>query len=126
VCDALPNSTGQAPILSINGSACVQQDHVAALVRNCPPGTTAIGVLGTPAAAVPFANGVLCLAAPFVRTHVVQADAMGSFTVDLSPSTLPVVIQPGETVGFQFLFRDAETGPYFVNTTGAQAITFGP
>ena len=113
-------------MFEIEGSSCVQQDEMRALVRNCPSGTTALGVLGTPSTAVPFANGVLCLAAPLVRTHLVQASPNGTFSVDLSPSSLPVPIQPGQTVGVQFVYRDAEVAPHFVNTTGAQAITFGP
>lgn len=127
LCTSTPNSTGAIGRFSLNSShPCLVVDTVRGSVTLCPPNATGRAIVGAPGPTIPFGNGTRCMGAPIIRTPPVVLSQYGMAVIHLNPSTLPIAFHPGQTWAYQFMFRDAQAPPYFMNTTSTTALSFGP
>jgi hypothetical protein len=84
----------------------------------------------------PFMGGILCLAAPFIRTsgqnsggNVGQADCSGVFAYDMGAHIASGVdpnLHIGTTAYAQYWFRDPGSQPFAVGLSNAVRFTIGP
>ena len=128
----VPNSTGAAGVLRATGTSVVASNDLSLEAAQLPAGSFGI-LLNATDFVVPSspANSVgnLCLGSGIGRSPVFQASVLGGATFSLDLTQLPgpngaLVVQPGETWGFQAWFRDAVGGSATSNLTGAVAVSF--
>ena len=126
ICASVPNSSGQAAVISAVGGTCLGQSSLELTVDGLPwmeGGQLWVSMDG-PRPTYPFQWGTICVGRPFVLAQVGE-QAEGSFGYTLNLSDLPPGFQPlpGDTHVFQMLFRDKVNNfaPY---VSGALEVAF--
>lgn len=126
-CTSLPNSTGNPAVIDFSGSNSLIANDLTLSVSDAPTNQFGLFFMGDVSAQLPFGEGLLCAMGNVRRFPVTQVDGSGlaSQTVDVN-TTPGGPIQLGETVLFQFWYRDPSGGPDGFNTSDALEATFCP
>ena len=122
-CTSVPNSTGQAALITATGSPSIADNDVLLLASNVPdqPGVFFYGLQDTQ---LPFGNGGFrCATDSVVRSGVVFASGN---TAQLQLNLPAAGITSAGSRYFQFWFRDSAMGPDYFNTTNGTKISFVP
>ncbi|MDP6838135.1 MAG: hypothetical protein QF724_04295 [Planctomycetota bacterium] len=131
-CQATPNSTGQAAVLTSVGATSIAADDLALYAADCPPGQSGVFFAGTDRVMLPYSAGYLCIGGRMARLAAPQAISQGgyaSLALDLDaslPQTPSGLYLPGATIHFQFMYQDSASGAGAQNFTQALSITFCP
>lgn len=104
------NSTGRGAELSVTGSDEVANDNVVLHVAQARPSQPGVFIQGRTKIEVPFRDGLLCMGNPTERVEFVFADAAGATESTVSLVTAGT-IAPGDTVHYQFWYRDPALSP---------------
>jgi hypothetical protein len=133
-CDATPNSTGSASVISFFGSQSVGANNVTLLTSGLPANQFAYYLVSAQSgfiANAPGSQGNICLGGTIGRytSQIGQSTSAGLFTRSLGTSNIPVMppasINPGETWYYQLWHRDFNPTPTS-NFSRGIAITFAP
>lgn len=127
-CESLPNSSGNAARIFVDGLTSIFDDQFALEAESGPPGKAAIVFFGDQSTQVPFGDGFRCVGGSVTaqRGQVSTFGALGRLRREVSLSTGPLgTVSPGDTLMFQFWFRDP-TGPggNGFNLTNGVSVTF--
>jgi hypothetical protein len=129
-CTSVPNSTGLAAELVLNGSSEVQDDCFHAYGFGLPPANFAAVFASLGTDNLPMyggGQGTLCLATPFYRLpgSALRTSVSGTYLalLELAAVGPPPGPQPGETWHFQAWYRDGVGAASTTNLTSAVAIT---
>lgn len=103
------NSTGFGALLDAVGTNSFLQDDLKLVVSQAPPSTSGFFLQGGSAIELPFADGMLCVGPPTRRLQFAATSASGEAS---STTALASFVIPGETVRYQFWFREpGNAGP---------------
>jgi hypothetical protein len=130
-CNANPNSTGLAGVITTNGDCDVVTNSTSLSATQLPPHQFGYFLNSRAPAAVPVSQGILCVGGGQIGRYNNQvfnsgAAGAGSILLDLANTPTPngtVAVLSGETWYFQCWFRDANPGPVS-NFTDAVEVTF--
>jgi YD repeat-containing protein len=123
-CEAVPNSTGAAALISASTCNSVAENQFS-LRAEPVPNQPGLFFYGSAPTQVPFGPGFLCLGGAIIRLPVQMAQG-GSLTLDVDLSMPPNAagqITAGSTWYFQAWFRDP-SDPAAFNLSDAIAIRF--
>lgn len=133
-CTAVPNSTGQAGLMSATGSANVADNNLTLLASRLPAGFGIFVVSRDQGfTSVPNSVGNLCLSGIIGRYQMqseifqVNANGLGSLMLDLQEipqANALVAVVPGDTWRFQAWHRDVVAGTATSNFTAGLEIVF--
>lgn len=104
------NSTGLGAKLSATGSDQVADDNVVLHVEQARASQPGVFIQGRTQIEVPFRDGLLCMGNPTERLEFVFTDAAGVADSTVSLVTAGV-IAPGDTVHYQYWYRDPALSP---------------
>ncbi len=119
-CTAKLTSGGSLPAIGSTGSpSIVTQNFVVTLSGAMPSSTSNVFWGGAPAA-TPFAGGFLCVAPPVTRGPASSTSPAGadSFPVTITP------LMVGQTLYYQWWFRDVNSVPDPLGLSNALEVTF--
>jgi hypothetical protein len=120
-CPAQPNSTGLVAQMTASGSSSVSADDLILIANPIPPNVHGVFINSGTRTQVPFGTKFRCVANPFFRSRVVQAQGtVLSFPVD---NQILGGIFPGASRYFQAWFRDTSDPDTFGLSNG-YAVTF--
>jgi hypothetical protein len=131
-CTSVPNSTGMAAVIEVDGSLSVSATDTMLHAARCPPDRIGVFVYGGAPVQMPFCNGYLCVSpySPglFRVPAMVPIDSLGIAETPLTFNLLPSsgAILGGSTWYFQFWFRDGPAGGARANLTNGARVTFCP
>ena len=127
-CLTSPNSVGSGSVMSSNGSASVAANDLVLLASGGPANQPGLFYYGNTQTQLPFGNGFRCVGGTTVRLPVANADGGGNAARALDLQNLPgaSVISAGDTVNFQYWYRDPAGGGAFFNLSDALTATFCP
>jgi hypothetical protein len=119
-CASTPSSAGSPAEI---GGPCVARltDGTLRFAAAPVPAGTSVLLLGTPAAAQPFGDGVLCLGAVLRRSDPASSSG-GAVAFDVDAASLA----PGATIGLQVQFRDPRAGGTGFNLSTAMRLVVLP
>lgn len=101
------NSTGTGARLDAIGSNQFVQDDLQLVASQAPTTTSGFFLQGGTQVAVPFGDGILCVGTPTRRLQFRSTDASGEA---MSTVSLAGFVNPGDTVVYQFWFREPGSG----------------
>ena len=122
-CSANLNSTGLASSISAVGSASASDNSLTLTADNLPVGTPGLFFYGPNQISLPFGEGIRCVGGSIQRLQPPQfAPASGTVSrvVDLATQG----ITAGQTVNFQYWFRDTPGGPAGFNLSNGLSVSF--
>ncbi|MFN0243175.1 MAG: TIGR03790 family protein [Planctomycetota bacterium] len=130
-CIGAPNSVGPGASMSSTGSTRVGDNAFVVRASGLPPSTLGIFTYGQGTAQVPYGNGFRCIAPPFYRIALVQADGAGVAEHALDFASAPFAagasaITVGSTWNFQLSYRNVAAGGALFNLTDGLSVTFCP
>jgi len=99
------NSTGVGARLAAVGTDLVADDILVLEVTQARASQTGVLIQGRTQIEVPFRDGLLCMGNPTERLELMSTDAAGAVNSSVSLVT-EGAITPGDTVHYQFWFRD--------------------
>ena len=122
VCATTPNSVGAGAVMVVTGGQSVSADTTVLNAVGSPPNQWGLFFHGTSSAQIPLGNGTLCIGGSLVRLPAVQADGAGrsSWPLDLAG----MGVQAGETLLFQWWYRDTAAGGAGYDFSDAVAVPF--
>ena len=124
------NSTGAVATIGYNGSTSVSANDFVLEASQTPIEEFGIFYYGTAQSAVPFGDGLRCVAGFTARlVPAVQSNASGVATLPLDNTNPPDPlgqISAGSTWNFQYWFRDPLAGMAGFNLSEAISIAFCP
>lgn len=130
ICDAVPNSTGQAAELTTSGVPDVSTTDFSLVLEQGPVGQSCVFFYGASQGSVPFGNGTRCVVGEIFRFSppaAIDAGGVASHTVDFTtPPALGGLIQAGSFWLFQGWYRDPAAGGANFNLSTAISISFCP
>jgi len=121
-CIAAPNSAGPGALMSWLGSTDVAADDFDLMVTGAPPGQFGLFFLGPDQQQVPLSDGYLCIDGTLVRRPVVVVDGVGQAVQNIDFGALG--IDNGDTLQFQFWYRDPSGGPVGNNFSDGLEVEF--
>jgi len=127
-CDVGANSTGNPARMGATGSASIATNDLVLIASNVPRPTLGLFVFGQGVASTPLGNGTNCIGTNLGRFDVL-APTPGNVVeqpVDLTQMPGGYVVLAGETLLFQYLYRDVEGGGAGFDLTDGYSITFKP
>jgi len=126
-CSSLPNSSGQAAVISTTGSASLAANNLALSAAPVPAVSIGLFFFSANAVQVPFGNGVRCVGSPSIRFGTTSAVA-GTLDRAIDNTVYPANAHfaAGVTLNFQAWFRDAAAGGANFNLSDGYRITFTP
>ncbi len=124
-CTASPNSVGSGALISWTGTPSSADDDFHLVVTGCPANQPVLFYYGGAQNAVPFGNGVRCVAtggSGIYRFQPMQADGSGTASMKVDFGQAPVgagpgMWSPGETWYCQGWYRDPAAGGAAFNLT---------
>jgi hypothetical protein len=128
-CASNPNSTGRVARVSAMGTASVSANNLNLLAEDAPAGVRGRFVYGLTQAAIPFFDGVQCIAQPSYGLRVIRTNLAGAAFMPVNYLAQPnpaAQITPGSTWHFQFVFLDPASSGAGINTSNGLSIAFGP
>ncbi len=125
-CPVNPNSTGFPGLISYFGTLTIANNDFGLYADQCPPQQFGIFFYGPNQASTPFGNGYMCISGGVVRFPVKSTDVFGQVVLPIDFTSLPSgdQIDPGETVNFQFWYRDPQGGGAAFNLTNGLEVQF--
>ncbi len=117
------NSQGHGAILSGSGSASFAADDLVLHVEQGRPFQPTHLLQGNGQMALPYRDGIYCLASPTVRMEVVILDANGAGSTANSIATDGLVPGPGVTRHYQLWYRDPVIAPCGTGSNFTNAVT---
>lgn len=109
-CSAQANSTGQAAVLSMSGTASVEANAMV-LQLNSVPNMPGLVFLGGERVEIPFGDGMRCVGGTLRRLPTGFAESHSlSTAVDMASGDLAELLVPGTFCNFQGWFRDPAAG----------------
>lgn len=128
-CTSSPNSAGSGAVMGSTGSSSVSANDLRLEASGCPPGQNGIFFYGASEAALPFGDGVRCIASPIYRLNPPVGTGSGTATRLLDLEALPPSAAPilaGSRWRFQFWYRDPGFGSFGFNLSDGLAVEFCP
>ncbi len=131
-CLSLPNSTGQAAVITASGSSSLAANNLLLATHNAPASSIGIFLLGAGQQQVALGDGFLCVGAGgagVVRLPAQPIDANGLLVLEFDHTALPAAagtLIAGSTRNFQGWFRDVTPLGAQSNLTDAVSVTFTP
>jgi len=129
-CVASPNSYNPSgATLSYSGTTYVSENDFRLLsFGGIPPNKTCLAFYGMNTGInVAYGNGRRCIANPFFRVYPLRtSDSLGDLDYPVDLDTLPAAgqISPGQTWGFQVMYRDPPAGGALFNVTDGLITTW--
>ena len=135
-CTATANSTGSVAAIVDTGSPNLSSNDFGLAVGGVRPNSAGLFVFGSEQAQVPTGDGNLCIGAngaiPLTRIPtLLMTDLFGTATLSLDFQD-PVfatnlgMVMPGDTVNFQFWYRDTQAGMSGFNFSDGVSVLFCP
>ena len=123
-CTSVPNSTGNAAVISAEGSNVVADQDLTFTTEGCIPNGVGLYYFGTTQVQVPFGDGFRCTGGTVQRVRpIVFADVSGVATRSVNfGAPYAQTIVPGASLNFQYWYRDS--GPSGFNLSDAINIEF--
>ncbi|MFT5734899.1 MAG: glucose/arabinose dehydrogenase [Planctomycetota bacterium] len=135
-CTAVAGSTGVPAVITGNGSTSIAANDFSLSAGGVPSNTIGLFFYGPEQTSSPSGLGNLCIAGnssrPLVRIYpAVQSDILGSafMSIDFTAPNQSMgvgAINPGDTLNFQFWFRDNQGGAPSWNFTNGLSALFCP
>ena len=123
-CETSPNTVGSGASMTHSGSASVTADDLVLGCSGLPPGRPGLFFHGPLANSAPLAAGTLCVAGSITRLPVVITTASGAASWDLDVAASG--FEAGETVYFQFWYRDPAGSGATSNLSDGLGVQFCP
>ncbi len=125
-CSSNPNSTGVPAVMSYFGTVVISNNDFGLFADMCPPQQFGVFFFGPSQSSTPFGNGLMCVAGGFTRFPPISTDFFGQALLPLDLNNLPngETFDAGETVNFQFWYRDPMGGGAAFNLTDGLEATF--
>lgn len=129
-CDSKPNSQGVSTVLSYRQSLSITSNTLRLRIAGGMPGQTGVFFYGRNGAQTRLGDGVLCVGGPLFRCGIVTLGGAGGANFPLDFTQPPFSagagsISPGDTVHFQFWYRDPGGVAKF-NLSNGLRMTFCP
>jgi glucose/arabinose dehydrogenase len=125
-CPATPNSTGAPAHLTYRGTACLSINDLELVATQCPAHAAGFFFYGPHGVIHPFGDGYQCVANPFVRMPMTTTNDRNQASVTFDALASPIPITAGQSLYFQFLFRDNGSGASSFNLSDSLRVIFGP
>lgn len=127
-CDSGPNSTGAPATLSATGSSSIAAADLVLVASNVPESTFGLFYFGSATTSAPLGNGLRCVDSVLGRFPVIGPTSGPVQSQAVNPPNLPggTALQSGDTLHFQFWFRDTASGDARVDLSDGYTVTFGP
>lgn len=126
-CGSTVNSTGEAAILGVTGSADEIDNNLRLVAGSLPSGEFGVFFYGDQMTSVPFGSGNNCIAGQVAQFGVLTSTANGTVELTVDNTSLPAgggALAAGSSWSFQYLFRDRNAGGPQFNLSDAVTITF--
>ncbi len=126
-CVTTPNSVGPGAVMYVTGSQDVDDNDLLLSAGICPANQFGLFFYGPGQGQTSVGDGTMCIdTGSFFRLPVVQTDFMGiaTFQVDFNSLPLGGDIQNGDTMNFQFWYRDPAGGPAGYNFSDGISVEF--
>ncbi|MFT5154531.1 MAG: hypothetical protein ACI841_004539, partial [Planctomycetota bacterium] len=128
-CISVPNSgSPSGATIGFSGSASVAANNLTLTASEMPAGQNGLFYFGPNEGSVVFGNGFRCISGTLTRLPIVTTNGSGEASYALDLGNLPgaASIGAGDTVKFQFWFRDPAGGGPAFNLTDGLSATFCP
>ena len=127
-CVTSPNSAGAGATISFSGSASVSSNNLTLFATGLPAGQNGLFYYGDSQSQLAFGNGFRCVSGTTHRLPIVNSSLFGDvfYSLDLTALSGPAQIGVGDTVNFQFWYRDPAGGGSAFNLTDGMSATFCP
>jgi|GEM_PF-537313 len=127
-CNSGPNSTGAPCTMSATGTTSISASDLTLVASNVPDPTSGLFFFGANAVSVPLGNGLRCVGGVAGRFPVIAPATGGVQSQAMALPNLPnnTLVQPGDTLHFQFWFRDTRAGGAQVDLSDGYTVTFTP
>ncbi|MFT7671563.1 MAG: hypothetical protein ACI8X5_004284, partial [Planctomycetota bacterium] len=128
-CTGASNSAGPGASIGFTGSASLETNDLSLTAFGCPPNKTGIFYYGPNEITVPFGDGLRCVGGAITRLSPLQTDALGFVSSDLDLGAAPFDAGSGQaisgqTMRFQFWYRDPDAGGAGFNLSDALVVKF--
>ena len=130
-CSTSPNSVGGGATMSFGGTPSLTANDLALIASGCPPNKNGLFYYGPNQINTPFGNGRRCVGGSITRLSTLTTDVFGIAQKNLDLGNPPFTSGngqaiPGNTMNFQFWYRDPAGGGAGYNLTDGLAVTFCP
>jgi len=121
-CIGAPNSVGLGAVIGWSGSLDVAQDSFTLTVAEAPPAQFGIFFFGPNQQQQSLGDGLLCVGGTLVRLPVTSTDSSGMASSGLDFGLYG--LQNGDSLNFQFWYRDPFGGLTGNNLSDGLEVTF--
>lgn len=127
-CDSSPNSTGAPAAMSATGSSSIAAGDLTLMASNVPDSTFGLFYFGSTTVSLPMGNGLRCVGGVLGRFPVIGPTSGPVQSQAVNPPSLPgnTTVLSGDTLHFQFWFRDAASSAEAVDFSDGYTVTFVP
>ena len=127
-CASSINSTGVGAQIDYAGTTLVSANDFQLSTYGCPGNQVGIFYYGPNETSQAFGNGTRCVSGNTTRLPIISTDLFGFAVYPLDLTNLPPGggIQAGDTVKFQFWYRDPAAGGAAFNLSNGLSATFCP
>ncbi|MFT7540898.1 MAG: subtilisin family serine protease [Gammaproteobacteria bacterium] len=127
-CQTSPNSVGPGALISSLGMASIAANNLVLRSEGAPANQSGIFFYGNAQTNQVFGNGFQCAGGAIVRLGFSPSDLLGMSSTAIDITNLPNggVIQAGDTVNFQYWYRDNAAGGAQFNLSDGLTATFCP
>ena len=125
-CNTSANSTGAPARMGATGSASISSNDLTLIASNVPSPTLGLFLFGRGMDNTPLGNGTNCIGNTIGR-YTVLPPSLGNVVhqpVDLNQMPNGHTVQPGETLYFQYIYRDVDARGAGFDLTDGYSITF--
>jgi hypothetical protein len=123
-CEVNPNTAGAGASMTYSGSTSVVADDLVLGCVGLPAGKPGLFFHGPNRNSLTLGEGTLCIGGSLTRLPVVLTSAAGEASWDLDVAAEGFLA--GESVNFQFWFRDPGGGPFGNNLSDGLGVLFCP
>lgn len=128
-CVGLPNSASAGATIDYTGSSSISTNDLVLLVDDCPASVVGLFFYGPDQVNLPLADGLRCVGGAITRLSPRVTTGLGSVSESLNLTNAPFTggngqAVPGESMNFQFWYRDQAAGGAGSNLSNALRVTF--
>ncbi len=125
-CTTSPNSVGSGAVMDWSGSTSFAANDLVLRCTSLPTGQFGLFFYGPLQTSIPVSDGTLCIGGTLTRLPVVSTSGSGDASWPLDLTNLPPMgpISVGDTVNFQFWYRDPGFGSAGNNFSDGLEATF--